>query len=45
MNFPAIDPIAFTIGPLAVRLYSLSYIIGILIGLLNLNFNINVNNE
>ena len=32
MNFPAIDPIAFTIGPLAIRWYSLSYIIGILFG-------------
>ena len=37
MNFPAIDPIAFTIGPLAVRWYSLSYIIGILIGLIFIN--------
>ena len=37
MNFPAIDPIAFTIGPLAVRWYSLSYIIGILIGLILIN--------
>ena len=37
MNFPAIDPIAFTIGPLTVRWYSLSYIIGILIGLILIN--------
>ena len=37
MNFPAIDPIAFTIGALAVRWYSLSYIIGILIGLILIN--------
>ena len=37
MNFPAIDPIAFTIGPLAVRWYSLSYIIGILLGLILIN--------
>ena len=37
MNFPAIDPIAFTIGPLAVRWYSLSYIIGILIGVIFIN--------
>ena len=37
MNFPAIDPIAFTIGPLAVRWYSLSYIFGILIGLIFIN--------
>ena len=40
MNFPAIDPIAFTIGPLAVRWYSLSYIIGILIGLILINIKI-----
>ena len=37
MNFPAIDPIAFTIGPLAIRWYSLSYIFGILIGLIFVN--------
>ena len=34
MNFPIIDPIAFTIGPLAIRWYSLSYIFGILMGLI-----------
>ena len=37
MNFLVIDPIAFTIGPLAIRWYSLSYIIGILIGVLFIN--------
>ena len=37
MNFPTIDPIAFTIGPLAIRWYSLSYIFGILIGLIFVN--------
>ena len=37
MNFSAIDPIAFTVGPLAVRWYSLSYIFGILIGLIFIN--------
>ena len=37
MNFPVIDPIAFTIGPLAIRWYSLSYIFGILIGLIFIN--------
>ncbi len=31
MNFPYIHPIAFSIGPLDIRWYSLSYIFGILI--------------
>lgn len=30
--FPNIDPIAFSIGPFAVRWYALSYMVGILIG-------------
>ena len=30
--FPAIDPVLFELGPLAVRWYSLSYIAGILLG-------------
>ncbi len=29
IRFPAIDPIAFEIGPLAVRWYGLSYVVGI----------------
>lgn len=29
IQFPAIDPIAFTLGPLAVRWYGLSYVVGI----------------
>lgn len=32
LDFPNIDPIAFSIGPLAVRWYSLAYLIGILGG-------------
>ena len=32
MPFPDIDPIAFAIGPLAVRWYALAYIAGILLG-------------
>lgn len=31
-QFPDIDPIAFEIGPLAVRWYALSYMVGILLG-------------
>ena len=30
--FPAIDPILFEIGPLAIRWYSLAYVAGILLG-------------
>jgi phosphatidylglycerol:prolipoprotein diacylglycerol transferase len=30
--FPAIDPIAISIGPVAVRWYALAYIVGLLIG-------------
>ncbi len=47
MNFPYIHPIAFSIGPLDIRWYSLSYIAGILISwiivrkfLINSNKNI-----
>lgn len=30
--FPAIDPVIFAVGPLAVRWYSLAYIVGIVLG-------------
>lgn len=33
ITFPAIDPILFEIGPLAVRWYALSYIAGLFLGL------------
>jgi phosphatidylglycerol:prolipoprotein diacylglycerol transferase len=32
VSFPAIDPIAFSIGPLSVHWYGLAYVAGILIG-------------
>ncbi|NBB50707.1 prolipoprotein diacylglyceryl transferase [Rhizobium sp. CRIBSB] len=32
VSFPAIDPVAFSIGPLAVHWYGLAYVAGILIG-------------
>lgn len=32
MPFPEIDPIAFSIGPLAIRWYALAYVAGLLIG-------------
>src|SRR5215510_9045802 len=30
--FPAIDPIAISLGPLAIRWYALAYIVGLLLG-------------
>ena len=33
MNYPFIDPVAISIGPIDIRWYSLVYIAGILIGL------------
>ena len=32
LDFPEISPIMFTVGPLAVRWYSMAYLFGILIG-------------
>jgi phosphatidylglycerol:prolipoprotein diacylglycerol transferase len=32
LPFPAIDPVAISLGPLAVRWYALAYIVGILLG-------------
>ena len=32
LPFPAIDPILIEIGPLAIRWYSLAYIVGLLAG-------------
>jgi phosphatidylglycerol---prolipoprotein diacylglyceryl transferase len=32
INFPAIDPVALQIGPLAIRWYALAYVIGIVLG-------------
>jgi len=32
MNYPAIDPIAFSVGPLVVRWYALAYLAGLLLG-------------
>ncbi|MEX2517353.1 MAG: prolipoprotein diacylglyceryl transferase [Gammaproteobacteria bacterium] len=32
IQYPAIDPIAFSVGPLAIRWYGLSYIAGIVLG-------------
>ena len=32
MHFPDIDPVAFSIGPFAVRWYALAYLGGVLLG-------------
>ena len=32
LPFPEIDPVAFEIGPLAVRWYALAYIVGLILG-------------
>lgn len=32
LPFPAIDPVAFSIGPLAVHWYGLAYVVGIMLG-------------
>ncbi|RVP90257.1 prolipoprotein diacylglyceryl transferase family protein, partial [Sinorhizobium meliloti] len=32
LPFPEIDPVIFTIGPLAVRWYGLAYVAGVLLG-------------
>jgi phosphatidylglycerol:prolipoprotein diacylglycerol transferase len=32
LQFPAIDPVAFSLGPLKIRWYGLSYLVGILAG-------------
>ncbi len=38
MTFPDIDPILIQIGPLAVRWYSLAYIVGLLLGWAHMRF-------
>ena len=32
LPFPNIDPIAFAIGPIAIRWYALAYLFGVLLG-------------
>ena len=44
LDFPEISPIMFTIGPLAVRWYSMAYLFGILIGWFLLKRNVAKNN-
>lgn len=32
LNFPALDPVAFSIGPIAIRWYALAYLAGFILG-------------
>ena len=43
LDFPAVSPVIFTIGPLAVRWYSMAYLFGILIGWFLLTRNVRKN--
>lgn len=42
-EFPDISPIMFSVGPLAVRWYSMAYLIGIIFGWLMINRNVRKN--
>ena len=43
LSFPDISPIIFSIGPLAIRWYSMAYLLGILLGWWLINRNARVN--
>lgn len=44
IDFPNISPIIFSIGPLAIRWYSMAYLLGIIIGWVLINRNVKKNN-
>ncbi len=44
IDFPNISPIIFSIGPVAIRWYSMAYLFGIVIGWLLINRNVKKNN-
>lgn len=44
LEYPAISPIIFSVGPLAIRWYSMAYLAGIVIAWLLVNRNIKKNN-
>lgn len=44
LDFPNISPVIFSIGPIAVRWYSMAYLVGIVIGWLLINRNVKKNN-
>ena len=43
LSFPDISPIMFSIGPLAIRWYSMAYLVGIVAGWLLVNRNVRIN--
>ncbi len=43
LSFPDISPIMFSIGPLAIRWYSMAYLVGIVVGWLLVNRNVRIN--
>ncbi len=44
LEFPEISPVMLTIGPLAIRWYSMAYLIGIVVGWFLVNRNVEKNN-
>ena len=43
LSFPDISPIMFSIGPLAIRWYSMAYLVGIVVGWMLVNRNVRIN--
>lgn len=43
LDFPNISPIIFSVGPLAIRWYSMAYLVGIIFGWLMINRNVEKN--
>ncbi len=43
LSFPDISPIMFSIGPLAIRWYSMAYLVGIVAGWMLVNRNVRIN--
>ena len=43
-DFPSISPVMFTLGPIAVRWYSMAYLLGIIFGWVMLKRNVKKNN-
>ena len=44
LAFPEVSPVIFSVGPLAIRWYSMAYLLGIVIGWWLINRNVKVNN-
>lgn len=43
-DFPNISPIIFSVGPVAIRWYSMAYLVGIILGWILINRNVKKNN-